>query len=275
MGFIPQRQEGYFCLRLKVVGGAATAETTRRMAELAEKFGSGKLHFTSRQSVEIPFIKLENTAAMTSAVIDAGLSPANLGPGIRTVAACQGADICRSGLIPSQKKAQMLYAELADFPNLPHKFKIGITGCHNNCLKAEEHCLGLKGALIPRYSAPENCTKCGICQKACPANAITVSETGLQYEPEKCLHCGRCYNKCPEKCWSGQAGTHLFFGGTFGNSIQKGRSLGGTITDDETLIKTIKKALSYFAAKGKPGERFGKLIERMGWDDFQGYMEGN
>ncbi len=273
-GFIPQRQAGFFCLRVKVVGGTIPADKIRLIAGLAEKFGAGKIHLTSRQSVEIPFIKLENVEAFRRGLSEAGLAPANLGPGIRTISACQGAELCRNGLIDAQEKARLMQKQLVDEfkTNLPHKLKIGVTGCHNNCLKAEEHDIGLKGAFFPVYSAPEKCTLCGICQDVCPSGAIAVTETDLRYEAGKCARCGRCYNKCPEKCWTGREGMHLYFGGFFGNTMQFGRPWGPTLTDDETLLATIKKALAYFEAKGRPGERLGRLINRLGWDDFQNYM---
>ena len=34
---------------------------------------------------------------------------------------------------------------------LPHKFKFGVTGCQNNCLKAEENDVGIKGASIVEW----------------------------------------------------------------------------------------------------------------------------
>ncbi|MFR0781422.1 MAG: hypothetical protein ACLSHP_00200 [Coprococcus sp.] len=36
--------------------------------------------------------------------------------------------------------------EILSPENLPHKFKFGVTGCQNNCLKAEENDVGIKGA---------------------------------------------------------------------------------------------------------------------------------
>ena len=266
-GFIPQRQEGFFCLRVKVVGGTVPAGAMRAMADLAEKFGAGKLHLTSRQSVEIPFIKLENIDSFRRGLSEAGLAPANLGPGIRTISDCQGSELCRSGLINSQEKARLLQKMADELTlKLPHKLKIGITGCHNNCLKAEEHDIGLKGAFFPTLSSPEKCNHCGICQQVCPSGAITTSETNLQYAADKCSHCGRCYNKCPEKCWTGREGVHLYLGGLFGNTVQSGRLVVPTITDDETLLAVIKKVLSYFEANGRPGERLGRLITRLGWE---------
>ena len=59
-GFMRQKQKNNFSLRLQVVGGNLTAENLIKIAEVAEKYGDGHVHLTSRQSVEIPFIKLEN-----------------------------------------------------------------------------------------------------------------------------------------------------------------------------------------------------------------------
>ena len=58
-GFMRQKQKNHFSLRLRVVGGNLTATQLAKIAEVAEKFGDGHVHLTSRQSVEIPFVKLE------------------------------------------------------------------------------------------------------------------------------------------------------------------------------------------------------------------------
>lgn len=52
-GFMRQKQKGYFSLRLQVVGGNLTAENVRKISEVAEKYGHGYVHLTSRQGVEI------------------------------------------------------------------------------------------------------------------------------------------------------------------------------------------------------------------------------
>ena len=59
-GFMRQKQKGCFSLRIAVVGGNLTAENIKTVAEVAEKYGHGYVHMTSRQGIEIPFIKVED-----------------------------------------------------------------------------------------------------------------------------------------------------------------------------------------------------------------------
>ena len=57
-GFMRQKQKDKFSLRIRVVGGHLDAKQLAKVAEVSEKYGEGYVHLTSRQGVEIPFIKL-------------------------------------------------------------------------------------------------------------------------------------------------------------------------------------------------------------------------
>ena len=70
---------------------------------------------------------------------------------------------------------------------LPHKFKFGITGCQNNCLKSEENDLGIKGGIKVDWRESD-CIGCGVCVKACRQNAITLKDGINRYE-------GSCWNE--------------------------------------------------------------------------------
>mgnify|MGYP001472993700 CR=1 FL=1 len=48
-GFMRQIQKDCFSLRLQTVGGALTTENLKKIAEVAETFGNGTVHLTSRQ----------------------------------------------------------------------------------------------------------------------------------------------------------------------------------------------------------------------------------
>ena len=55
-----QKHPNYFSMRLKFVGGHFTAEQLGTIQKVAEKFGKGYVHLTSRQGIENPFIHLDN-----------------------------------------------------------------------------------------------------------------------------------------------------------------------------------------------------------------------
>lgn len=57
-----------------------------------------------------------------------------------------------------------------------------------------------KGTII--NDKPADCTLCGICQKRCPANAITVTRDKRTWEINHltCIQCGYCIQSCPKKC---------------------------------------------------------------------------
>ena len=42
-----------------------------------------------------------------------------------------------------------------------------------------------------------SCIGCGICQKVCPAGAITVTDNLSHIDESVCLSCGQCAVKCP------------------------------------------------------------------------------
>ena len=78
-GFMRQKQKNHFSLRLRVVGGNLTAKQLAKIAEVAEQFGDGHVHLTSRQSVEIPFVKLDQIEE-----VKAALAEGDVEPGVRT-----------------------------------------------------------------------------------------------------------------------------------------------------------------------------------------------
>ena len=86
-GFMRQKQKNNFSLRLAVVGGNLTAENLQIIAKVAEKYGDGHVHLTSRQSVEIPFIKLDDVEEVKEVLATGGCKPGVCGPRVRTITA--------------------------------------------------------------------------------------------------------------------------------------------------------------------------------------------
>ncbi len=265
-GLMRQVQKDRFSMRLRAVGGRVSGEQLAKIKEVADRYGQGYVHLTSRQGIEIPFIRLEDIEQVTAELAAGGVLLGACGPRVRTITACQGAAICPDGLIDTAELAADLDARFGG-RELPHKFKFGITGCRNNCLKAEENDLGFKGGLKPEWSG-EKCNYCGLCAAVCPAAAIAVARDArtLAFDEDKCVYCGKCAHGCPAVAWSGQSGYILSFGGLFGNRIAAGEELLPIIFEKEKLFPLVEKTLAFFVRHGRPGERFRDTVERVGWD---------
>ena len=198
-GFMRQKQKNNFSLRLRVVGGNLTAKQLAKIAEVSENYGDGYVHLTSRQSVEIPFVKLDDVEAVKDALAEGDVEPGVCGPRVRTITACQGEAICPSGCIDTYALAKDL-DDRYFAKELPHKFKFGITGCQNNCLKAEENDVGIKGGIKVSWKE-DACIGCGVCVKACRQGAITLEDGKISVDNSKCNYCGRCFKACPTDAW--------------------------------------------------------------------------
>lgn len=273
-GFMRQVQKECFSLRLRVAGGQIQANQLQKVTEIAEKFGQGYIHMTSRQGIEIPFIKFADVEIVKKELNKVGLQPGACGPRVRTITACQGVNICPSGLIDTTSLAKELDKRYFA-KELPHKFKIGVTGCKNNCLKAEENDLGIKGGVKPTWQK-DACNYCRLCEAVCPVQAIKVEKNNqtVVLDRVKCNYCGKCVKSCPVQAWEGERGFIISFGGLFGNKIAIGEELFPLVSSKDQLFKIIDKTMEFFQKYGKKGERFRNTLDRIGWEVFKEELGG-
>jgi len=150
-GYLHNKGTDSFSARVVTVNGRITAAQTRKLAELAETFGSGVVSFTTRLSVEIPSIPFDKVEAFEAAVREAGLSVGGTGPRVRPVVACKGTT-CPCGLIDTFALAEAIHRRFYEGwhdVTLPGKFKIAVGGCPNNCVKPDLNDLGVVGKILP------------------------------------------------------------------------------------------------------------------------------
>lgn len=270
-GIIRQADGDYFCLRLRSVGGNITTTSLAAIGRIAENYGEGTVHLTSRQGVEIPFVHQDQLDNALAAIQEAGLVTASCGPRVRTVTACQGTRVCRHGLIDTKSLAERIATHF-NGAEAPHKFKIGVTGCPNNCLKAEENDVGIKGNAIVEWLEAD-CIQCGICKPICPVNAIDLTEGRITIDTERCIGCGGCAKLCPQKSFTLQTGYRISFGGLFGRQIATGTVLKPFVKSPDDVIQVITRALQFYRLYGKKGERFGKALQRVGINKLQEFLQ--
>ncbi len=150
-GFLRQKQEDLFMLRARGRCGNYTGEQFIVFAEISKKYGSGIIHATTRQGIEIPFIRFEDIENVEAEIQSAGIDPGTSGPRMRTTTTCPGNNWCKSGLINTFSLYEKIENELniKCGMDLPHKFKIAISGCPNKCTRAQASEIGIHGQ--PRF----------------------------------------------------------------------------------------------------------------------------
>lgn len=47
------------------------------------------------------------------------------------------------------------------------------------------------------YKISDECTSCGSCAEACPAEAIKEGDGKYEIDPDTCIDCGACVDTCP------------------------------------------------------------------------------
>ncbi len=267
-GFLLNRGTQCFNGRIITENGTLTARQLIRVGEAAEKFGSGTVAFTTRMTVEVPGIPYEKIPAFQSFLAGEGMSTGGTGAKVRPVIVCKGTT-CVFGLYDTQglaKELHRLYYEGYRSVSLPHKFKIGVGGCPNNCCKPDLNDIGIVGQQVPLYD-PEKCRACKACQvvKACPMGAAVLPEgEKLVLSREACNHCGRCRESCPFGALVGEETRYkVYLGGRWGKQVRIGTPLSSLFTREE-VISLVEKAILLFKRDGLPGERFGSTVERLG-----------
>lgn len=273
-GMMRQAEAGLFSVRLHVVGGHLDTPQLRAIREAADRFGRGQVHLTSRQGVEIPYVPQDALAALKEFLSPSGVGVGVCGPTVRTVTACQGRRVCPSGVIDSPELAEAVDREFYGKP-VPHKFKVGISGCINNCMKAEENDAGIKGWIEPRREGSA-CAFCGICEAVCPTKAIVLSagDGRLVIDPALCIGCGDCIASCPSGGMREESrGYRLFAGGKFGRKPFLGKRILGVLRTKEEAMAAITAVLDFFRAHGKPVERFGDTLQRTGFPALETFVK--
>lgn len=132
--------------------GKITADEARTIAEAAEMFGSGEVTMTSRLTMEIQGVPFDNIEPLREYLMQAGLETGGTGSKVRPVVSCKGTT-CQYGLIDTFGLSEEIHERFFHgYANvkLPHKFKIAVGGCPNNCVKPDLNDLGIIGQRIIR-----------------------------------------------------------------------------------------------------------------------------
>jgi sulfite reductase beta subunit-like hemoprotein len=151
-GIYGQRQPGVQMVRCKIPGGVATSRQLEQFARIADEFGGGRGHLTTRQNIQYHFVPLAGVAGLMHLLADVGLTNREACyDTVRNVTACPWSGIARDEVFDVRPYAQRLaYAFLRKelTGNLPRKFKIAFDGCAGqDCIASAINDIGLRAVV--------------------------------------------------------------------------------------------------------------------------------
>jgi anaerobic sulfite reductase subunit C len=278
---------GMTASRVRVPGGHLEAKYLGMVQEIAEEFGNGTVHITSRQGFEIPGIPFEKMPEVNSRLqpIIEGLGINQTDPGTgypasgtRNITACPGNRICPYACYDTTAFAQRI--EKAIFPNDLH-FKVALTGCPNDCAKVRMHDFGIIGMTEPQFE-PERCVNCGACIKYCRKKSVEALQR-VKFRPqrneEKCIGCGECVINCPMRAWT-RSEQKYYKLTLLGRTGKRNPRLGEDFIkwiDEDSIVKIIVNAYEYvtkYVDPEAPGgkEHIGYIVDRTGFEEFEKFI---
>jgi len=142
---------GTFMLRVKIPGGIVTPAQLRTIGEISNAHGRGEGELTTRQNVQLHYLRLAALPDVFDRLHAAGLTSAGAcGDTVRNITGCPVAGVTEHELFdatPVLEQAAAFFYGNPDYSDLPRKHKISITACVDSCAAPEINCIGLQGAI--------------------------------------------------------------------------------------------------------------------------------
>lgn len=282
--FRVSKVRGIGASRIRVPGGYLNAEVLGMVQKIAQQYGNGYVHLTTRQGFEIEGIRFEDMDEINEKLqpiiemLEINQKDPNTGypaSGTRNISACIGNNVCPFANFNTAELAKKI--EKAVFPNDLH-FKIACTGCSNDCAKARMHDFGIIGMTMPQYD-PNRCVNCQACVKGCKklsVDALRVENYKIVRDEEKCIGCGVCVTKCPTRALT-RSRKKYYKLAIMGRTGKKNPRLGQDFliwADEENIIKiilnTYKFVEQYISPDAPAGkEHIGYIIDRVGFQEYK------
>ncbi|MEM2960744.1 MAG: nitrite/sulfite reductase [Candidatus Bathyarchaeia archaeon] len=135
-------------VRIKIPGGILTSEQFREIARLALKYSRGVAEITDREDIQLHWIRAEDSIEIFSKLDEMGLTTDMCGQGfpgarygdVRNIICCPVSGIERDEIYncyPIARELTRFFTGNPEYLDLPRKFKIAMTGCGADCVRAE------------------------------------------------------------------------------------------------------------------------------------------
>lgn len=281
-------KESCFVRVLMPGGGFLSPALVREICVLADRYGSGLIDFTTTAgTVEIKEVQREHLTSLIRELNARGLDVGSGGDDIRHMECCIGPARCEHALIDTiglHYALGMATLEDQQFPRFPHKFKIRIAGCANDCIRAVQRAdLAIVGVFrdLPRVDQDRlrEQNKDGVLQDTlpsiCPTGALQIRDGGVRID-ETCNRCMGCINRTPAIRSGAERGVAILAGGKLGHRGPYGAQMAKVIVpfmevtppDYREVKEVVYRVLNAWDEHGRRKERLGDFILRIGAEEF-------
>ncbi len=266
-GFLYNKGTRNFSGRVITENGILTDKQMAAVTEAASRFGDGNIALTVRLTLEIQGIPFEKIPEMLAFMAQNGLQIGGTGSKVRPIVPCKGTT-CSNGLCDTAALGTLIHKRFYEGyrpVTLPHKFKIAVGGCPNNCVKPDLNDIGIVAIRTPKAIIDNcrGCKKCGVVD-VCPISASSLKDQKIFIHPNLCNSCGKCVDKCHfDAMESTDVQYKVYIGGRWGKQVRQGSLLSKPVSEAEAL-DLIEKSILLFKKEGVTGERFSDTVERLG-----------
>ena len=260
-GVITERDPVFVTVRIRAPAGSLTAEQIRGIATIAKKYGTGNVHCTTRQTLEIPHVRSDALKKIAARLLKNGTPIGSERDEIVNITSCPGNERCKFANISTIGLAQKIDEKLFG-KMMPVKMRIALSGCPNACTSPMLNEIGVIGRIRPVRTSGL-CTGCGACVHYCKEDAIKIRNGISELDEAKCVLCGMCVTSCSFNLLK-EAHTHYLItvGGRRGRHPKVGRELLKVETEEQVLF-AIEKIVDWVYRRAWSGRLLSEQLDEI------------
>ena len=258
----------------------------RKLCDIGDQFAEGHVRFTTRSNIEFMVSSKDKVQPLIDALTAAGFPIGGTGNSVSMISHTQGWLHCdipgtdASGVVKSLM--DMMHHEFVS-EEMPSRVKITTSCCQINCGGQGDISINVQYTKPPKINhdlVSKVCERPAVVAR-CPVAAIRPAlvngKPSLEVDEKKCVCCGACYPPCPPMQINGANSTRIavWVGGKHSNARSKPafhKLVVANLPNNpprwpevEEVVRTILYA---YKEHGRPYERVGEWIERIGWPRF-------
>ena len=145
---VHEQKDGKFYVGVKPAVGRVPGSDLVKLADLAEKYGVGRVRTTVMKELVFLDVERDQVDAFVAELDELGLS-ANPSAFRRGIISCTGLEFCKLALVTTRTRAIDLVGELEErIGDLDVPIGISLNGCPNACARTQIADIGLKGQIV-------------------------------------------------------------------------------------------------------------------------------